>query len=83
MAALMHRLRTWVTDAQTRHLLVQLAEANDRNRRLDERVAILQAANEGADRALREATGGARFDPDQPFGTVPPGGLFAWTKEEA
>ncbi|GAB2714738.1 hypothetical protein [Streptomyces bullii] len=65
------RLRTRLSDAQTNRLRAQLAAERDRNRRLDERLAILQAANEGADAMLREATGGARFDRDQPFGSEP------------
>lgn len=38
---------------------------------LTERLADLQTANEGADKELRIATGGARFDPAQPFGSEP------------
>ncbi|WP_416976661.1 hypothetical protein [Streptomyces sp. T028] len=80
--ALVRRLRTYLSDAQTQRLRAQLTEASDRNRLLDERLATLQAANEGAYRELEKATGGARFDSEQPLGSVPPGGLFAWTTQE-
>ncbi|MFF0597847.1 hypothetical protein [Streptomyces antibioticus] len=65
------RLRTLITDAEVRRLRAQLAAAVDRARRLDEQLAALQAANEGAYRELRQATGGPRFDTSQPFGQIP------------
>lgn len=65
------RVRAYFTDIQTRHLRSQLIASEARNRSLEQRLADLQAANEGADRQLREATGGAAFDPGQPFGAHP------------
>ncbi|MGV4984558.1 hypothetical protein ACVB8X_14145 [Streptomyces sp. NRAIS4] len=65
------RWRTRLSDAQTNRLRAQLATEKDRSRRLEQRLAELQAANEGADRQLREHTGGARFDAEQPFGRWP------------
>lgn len=50
--------------AENRVLRDQLAE-------LTKRLAELQTANEGAYRELSAATGGARFDPTQPFGSEP------------
>jgi hypothetical protein len=51
---------------------VALRAENARLRRqvaaLTERVLALQIANEGADRDLQAATGGAHFCPAQPFG---------------
>ncbi|MFJ6730054.1 hypothetical protein ACIQPQ_34660 [Streptomyces sp. NPDC091281] len=70
---LLTRLRAYITEVQTRRLRVQLAAATDRNRRLDGQLALLQAANESAYRELAAATGGARFDQAQPFGTWPTG----------
>ncbi|WP_406168967.1 hypothetical protein [Streptomyces sp. NBC_00996] len=67
----MRRWRTKLSDAQAKRLRVLLAKAEDRNRHLEERLAELQAANEGAYRELREATGGPTFDPAQPFGALP------------
>ncbi|WP_426568143.1 hypothetical protein [Streptomyces canus] len=66
--SIVRRLRTYVSDAQTRSLRVQLAKERDLTRRLEQRVADLQAANEGAYRELREATGGPQFDAAQPVG---------------
>lgn len=68
---LVRRLRTYFTDVQTRRLRSQLTASEARNRSLEQRLADLQAANEHADRQLREATGGAAFDSGQPFGTLP------------
>jgi hypothetical protein len=68
------RLRTRFDDAQARHLRAQLAAERARNRALDERLAQLQVANEGAYRDLQTATGGAQFDPAQPFGAIPAAG---------
>lgn len=48
IAPFIRRLRTWLNDAQANRLRAQLAEAQDRNRELEQRVADLQAANEGA-----------------------------------
>jgi hypothetical protein len=69
--SVIRRWRTRLSDAQTNRLRAQLAAANDRNRQLEQRLADLQAANEGAYRELREHTGGAQFDPTQPFGSQP------------
>lgn len=74
------RWRTRLSDAQTNRLRAQLATEKDRNRRLEQRLADLQAANEGAYRELREHTGGAQFDPKQPFGSQP---RVSLTKERA
>jgi hypothetical protein len=63
--------RTRLSDAQANRLRAQLAAERDRNRRLEQRLADLQGANEGHYRAQYEASGGARFDAEQPFGTVP------------
>ncbi|HEY6116155.1 MAG TPA: hypothetical protein VI172_09375 [Candidatus Dormibacteraeota bacterium] len=68
---LVRRLRTYLTDAQTQHLRVQLTAAQDRNRLLEQRLADLQAANEGAYLELRGVTGPPMFDQKQPFGTLP------------
>ncbi|MGW4889633.1 hypothetical protein [Streptomyces murinus] len=65
------RWRTRLSDAQANRLRVQLAAANDRNSALEQRLADLQAANEGAYRQLREHTGGPQFASDQPFGSTP------------
>ncbi|MCX3059598.1 hypothetical protein [Streptomyces beihaiensis] len=69
--SIIRRWRTRFNDAQTNRLRAQLASEKDRTRKLDERLAQLQAANEAADRQLREHSGGARFDPTQPFGSQP------------
>lgn len=50
--SIVRRARAYVSDVQSRRLRVQLAEERDRNRRLEQRVADLQAANEGAYHAL-------------------------------
>lgn len=65
-------IRRWLSDAQANRLRAQLAGEKDRARLLEQRVADLQAANEGAYRELREHTGGPYFHPTQPFGTQPP-----------
>ncbi|SHI65768.1 hypothetical protein [Streptomyces sp. 3214.6] len=65
------RLRTYFADVQIRHLRAQLAQAHDINRSLEQRLADLQAANEGAYRELRLATGGPTLDVEQPFGLFP------------
>ncbi|MCQ9178714.1 hypothetical protein KMT30_06650 [Streptomyces sp. IBSBF 2953] len=72
--AVVRRLRTYFTDAQTRRLRTQLTASEARNRSLEQRLADLQAANEAADRRIRETTGGAAFDPEQPFGVLPADG---------
>ncbi|MHC3474642.1 hypothetical protein ACYF6T_38935 [Streptomyces sp. 7R007] len=46
--SIVRRCRTWLSDVQANKLRTQLAEERDRNRRLEQRVAELQAANEGA-----------------------------------
>ncbi|MGW6292438.1 hypothetical protein [Streptomyces sp. NPDC055058] len=46
------RLRARIDDAQTAHLRTELSTARDRNVRLEQRVADLQLANEGAYHAL-------------------------------
>ena len=61
-------------EAENRDLREQLAA-------LTERLADLQAANEGAYRDLREATGGARFDPSKPFGSDPRKLGTLWLKD--
>jgi len=58
-------------DAREARLRLQLAAEKHRVRLLEQRVADLQAANEGAYRELEQATGGARFDKDRPFGREP------------
>ena len=68
---LTRRLRTYFTDVQTRHLRAQLTASEDRNRSLEQRLAELQAANEGAYLELRVATGGPTLDVKQPFGALP------------
>ncbi|SMF85987.1 hypothetical protein [Streptomyces sp. Amel2xC10] len=68
---IVRRLRTLITDAENRRLHAQLAAALDRACRLDERLAELQKANEGAYKELAAATGGPSFDSKQPFGQVP------------
>ncbi|EST24504.1 hypothetical protein [Streptomyces roseochromogenus] len=78
--AFIRRWRTRLSDAQTNRLRAQLAAERDRSRRLEQRLAGLQAANEGAYRALREHTGGARFEPTQPVGSQP---RVSLTKEQA
>ena len=62
--SLVRRARTYRSVAQTRRLRVQLAAARDRNRRLEQRVADLQAANEGAYHALAIERGAACFKAD-------------------
>lgn len=47
-APFIRRWRTRINDAQTNRLRGQLATAHDRNRELEQRLADLQAANEGA-----------------------------------
>ncbi|MFI5973585.1 hypothetical protein [Streptomyces sp. NPDC051452] len=69
--SLIRRWRHRLSDAQANRLRVQLATSEARNRSLERRLADLQAANEAADRELRERTGPARFDPEQPFGSLP------------
>ncbi|WP_262059726.1 hypothetical protein [Streptomyces sp. STR69] len=51
--------------AENRALRSQLSALTDR-------LADLQNANEGAYRELSSATGGPRFDPQQPFPADPP-----------
>ncbi|WDO09911.1 hypothetical protein ME763_31980 [Streptomyces murinus] len=63
--------RTRLSDAQVNRVRIQLAAAQARNRALEQRLADLQAANEGAYRELFAHTGGPRFAPDQPFGRAP------------
>ena len=70
-ASIVRRLRTRFNDAQANRLNAQLAAERDRSRSLEQRVADLQAANEGAYRELCEATGGAAFDQEQAFGRWP------------
>ncbi|QIJ62590.1 hypothetical protein [Streptomyces sp. JB150] len=53
------RWRTRFYDAQARKLSAQLAAEKDRNRLLEQRVADLQAANEGAYHALAIERGAA------------------------
>lgn len=53
------RWRTRLSDAQANRLRVQLATSEDRNRLLEQRVADLQAANEGAYHALSIERGNA------------------------
>ncbi|MFD1656946.1 hypothetical protein ACFSL4_01525 [Streptomyces caeni] len=53
------RWRTRLSDAQTNRLRVQLAKERDRIHRLEQRLADLQAANEGAYHALSIANGNA------------------------
>lgn len=57
--SIVRRLRTHLSDAQTRRLRVQLKDERDRNRLLEQRLADLQAANEGAYHALSIANGNA------------------------
>ncbi|MEV7684508.1 hypothetical protein [Streptomyces bungoensis] len=57
--SIIRRWRTRLSDAQTNRLRVQLAAANDLNRSLEQRVAILQAANEGAYHVQSIASGNA------------------------
>jgi hypothetical protein len=67
-------VRRWLTrfdSAQVRRLRRQLEDAREHIGKLDNRLAELQTASEGADKALREATGGAAFDPARPFGSLP------------
>ena len=54
-------LREQRLEAENRSLRAQLAALSDR-------LTDLQQANEGAYRELELATGGARFDTEQPFG---------------
>ncbi|WP_329214938.1 hypothetical protein OG352_05575 [Streptomyces sp. NBC_01485] len=68
---LVRRLRAYTSNVQIRRLRVQLSEAQDRNRCLEQRLADLQTANEAAYKELREATGGPLFDQKQPFGAIP------------
>ncbi|MEW2250441.1 hypothetical protein AB0907_24245 [Streptomyces sp. NPDC006975] len=62
--SVVRRVRAYVSDAQTRRLRVRLAEEQDRSRRLEQRVADLQAANEGAYHALAIERGAACFKTD-------------------
>ncbi|MEU9208489.1 hypothetical protein AB0D27_11180 [Streptomyces sp. NPDC048415] len=56
-----------VSEAQAENRLLRELVAQ-----LTDRLDDLQRANEGAYRELAEATGGARFDPSQPFPPGPP-----------
>ncbi|MFF3847993.1 hypothetical protein [Streptomyces sp. NPDC002328] len=69
--SIVRRLRIRLEEAQAQRLRTQLAAEQARTRRLEQRVADLQAANEGAYRELREATGGPQFDEAQAFGRWP------------
>jgi hypothetical protein len=57
--------------AKERRLQAENSSLRDHLAALTKRLADLQTANEGAYQELRTATGGARFDPKQPFGSEP------------
>lgn len=81
--SIVRRWRHQLSDAQANRLRLQLADTKDRARLLEQRVAELQTANEAAYREAREATGGARFDPGRPFGSLPSATAEAWPEDEA
>lgn len=53
--------------AREQRLAVEVQRLQGQVAALTERLADLQTANEGAYRELSCATGGPRFDPEQPF----------------
>ncbi|MFB7596933.1 hypothetical protein [Streptomyces sp. NPDC056160] len=55
--SIIRRLRARISDAQTNRLRIQLTTEKDRNRSLEQRVADLQVANEGAYHELSIARG--------------------------
>ncbi|MFE6362924.1 hypothetical protein ACFVP3_23360 [Streptomyces sp. NPDC057806] len=61
---LIRRLRAHFDDAQARRLRVELDKEKSRNRRLEQRVADLQLANEGAYHALTIERGAACIKAD-------------------
>jgi hypothetical protein len=57
--------------ARERQLEAENRDLRNHLAALTERLADLQAANEGAYREVQDATGGPRFDHRQPFGSEP------------
>lgn len=69
--------------AKERQLEAEVRDLRSLVAALSDRLDDAQRANEGAYRELELATGGARFDPGQPFGSEPRKLGRLWLKGDA